>query len=59
MTPHWAGCPDQKYIMIGMEYFVSGFWVFSGELSESGQESLKGRVIWSFVGRIFHNNVSQ
>lgn len=48
----------RECLIMLMEYSVSGFWAFSGELSELGEELSKARGIWSFVIRIFHNNTS-
>lgn len=56
----WLGLVIQirKCLVIFMGYFISGFWAFSGELNELGQDSSKDRGIWSFVIGLFHNNIS-
>lgn len=44
--------------MMLMECSVSGFWAFSGEVSELGGEMSMVRRFWRFGIRVFHNNIS-
>lgn len=52
-----VGSVARVYLKLFMEYFVSGFWAFSGDLSELGElgwKLSKDRGIWSSVIAIFY-----